>query len=256
MFDCHIHSTFSTDSNMKIEEALQRAKDFGMGLIVTDHMDINYPIEGSFIFDCNKYFLEYEKYRSSDFLIGIELGLRDDCTFKNKDLVEKYSFDYVIGSIHVVDGVDIFQPSFYENRTKSESYLHYLNFMYKCIKDCDFIDSLGHINYVTRYARYKDSELYYNDFKEIIDEILKVIAHREKAIEINTRRLENKTVAINMLEILKRFKELGGKYITIGSDAHNIESIGANFDIAIEIANESDLDIVYFKNRQPIVCKY
>lgn len=249
-FDCHVHSTFSTDSNMYIEDALKSAREKNLGIIVTDHMDINYPIEGSFVFDCKSYFLEYEKYRSNSFLIGIELGLRDDCIEENRTLIEKYPFDYVIGSIHVVDGIDIFQPSFYENREKRDSYLHYLNYMYKCIKECDFIDSLGHINYVTRYARYEDTELYYNDFKEIIDEILKLVAQREKAIEINTRRLENKITAKNMLDVLKRFKELGGKYVTIGSDAHNINSIGTNFDIAKEIAELSNLKIVYFKNRK------
>lgn len=251
IYDCHIHSTFSTDSKMQIEAAIKKAKEKEIGLIVTDHMDINYPLEGNFIFDCEKYFNEYEKYRSKEFLIGIELGLRDDCINENRELIKKYTFDYVIGSIHVVDGVDIFQPGFYENREKKESYLHYLNFMYKCIKECDFIDSLGHINYVTRYAKYQDTELYYNDFKEIIDEILKIIAQREKAVEINTRRLENKIAALNMLDILKRFKELGGKYVTVGSDAHNIDSIGANFDIAIDLANRADLSVVYFKNRQP-----
>lgn len=122
--------------------------------------------------------------------------------------------------------------------------------MYKCIKESDFFDSLGHINYVTRYAKYDDTELYYNDFKEIIDEILKVVAYREKAIEINTRRLENKITAQNMLDVLKRFKEIGGKYVTIGSDAHNIASIGSNFDIANALATEADLKIIYFKNRK------
>lgn len=249
-FDCHIHSTFSTDSTMLIENAIKTSKDKGLGLIVTDHMDLNYPIEGSFIFDCNNYFLEYEKYHSNDFLIGIELGLRDDCIEENRKLINSYPFDYVIGSIHVVDNIDIFQPGFYENRDKKDSYLHYLNFMYKCIKESDFFDSLGHINYVTRYAKYDDTELYYNDFKEIIDEILKVVAYREKAIEINTRRLENKITAQNMLDVLKRFKEIGGKYVTIGSDAHNIASIGSNFDIAKALATEADLKIVYFKNRK------
>jgi histidinol-phosphatase (PHP family) len=103
---------------MQIEAAIKKAKEKEIGLIVTDHMDINYPLEGNFIFDCEKYFNEYEKYRSKEFLIGIELGLRDDCINENRELIKKYTFDYVIGSIHVVDGVDIFQPGFYENREK------------------------------------------------------------------------------------------------------------------------------------------
>lgn len=250
VFDTHIHSKFSSDSDMNIESAIKTAKEKNIGIIVTDHMDLKFPIENEFIFDCNEYFSEYEKYRGRDFLIGIELGLRNDCIEENKSLSNSYPFDYVIGSIHVIDNIDIYQPIFYENKTKTNIYLHYLNTIYNCIKECDFIDSLGHIDYITRYSPYSDTELYYKDFADIIDEILKTLSTKEKALELNTRRINNKTAAQNMLDILKRFKELGGKYVTLGSDAHNTNAIGLNFEIAYELVEKSSLKIVYFKDRK------
>ncbi|KRQ86104.1 Histidinol-phosphatase [Caloramator mitchellensis] len=250
MFDCHIHTEFSSDSKMKLVSSYERARELNMGLIVTDHMDLKYPDEGKFQFDVDRYFEEYYRLRNDYLLIGIELGLRTDCINENRMLVQKYPFDYVIGSVHVVDGVDIFQEGFYENREKKISYGHYLNFMFDCVKNGEFFDSLGHIDYVTRYSRYDDTELYYDEFSDLIDEILKIVAEREKAVELNTRRLDNKIAAQNMLNILKRFKELGGQVVTIGSDAHDTNSIGRNFEAAKEIVSMSGLRTVYFKERK------
>jgi len=250
MFDCHVHTKFSSDSNMKLEDVLKKVKDNEFGVIITEHMDLKYPDEGKFQFDTREYFNEYEIYRSDKILLGIELGLRLDCIKENKKIIEENPFDYVIGSIHVVNGIDIFQNCFYENKSKKEAYQEYLSYIYRCIKDSDFFDSLGHIDYITRYSIYDDKELYYEDFSDVIDEILKVLSLKEKAMELNTRRLDSKVAAENMLKILKRFKELGGKFVTLGSDAHDVNSIGKHFKVAEEIIKISGLKIVYFKNRK------
>ncbi|SEG11652.1 histidinol-phosphatase (PHP family) [Caloramator fervidus] len=250
MFDCHVHTKFSSDSNMRLEDVLKRIKYDGFGVIVTEHMDLKYPDEGKFQFDTKEYFREYETYRSDKILLGIELGLRLDCIAENKKIIEENPFDYVIGSIHVVKGIDIFRDCFYENKSKKEAYEEYLSYIYSCIKDSDFFDSLGHIDYITRYSIYDDKELYYEDFSDLIDEILKILSSKGKAIELNTRRLDNRVAADNMLKILKRFKELGGEFVTLGSDAHDIDSIGRHFKVAEEIIKMSKLRRVYFKNRK------
>ena len=56
MFDCHLHTEFSTDSKMKIEEAIEKAKNLNLGLVLTEHLDINYPEKGLFTFDVQEYF--------------------------------------------------------------------------------------------------------------------------------------------------------------------------------------------------------
>lgn len=61
--------------------------------------------------------------------------------------------------------------------------------MLECIEKYVFIDSLGHIDYIARYARFEDNEIYYMDFRNEIDEILRTLIQNEKAIEINTRRI-------------------------------------------------------------------
>ena len=91
----------------------------------------------------------------------------------------------------------------------------------------------------------------FEEYKEKIDAILKELVFREKALEINTRRFHEKSAVENMKNIYKRFYELGGKLVVLGSDAHTEETIGKNLKLAKEIAQDCNLNVVYFKNRKP-----
>ena len=251
LFDTHVHTTFSTDSKMNIATALKRAADLGQGITITEHMDLAYPEPEAFTFDVKAYFEEYEQYRNDKLLLGIEVGMRPDCLEDNRRIVEGHSFDYVIGSIHVVENADIYHSSFYESRSKQEVYNFYFDAMLNCLKNHDFIDSLGHIDYIARYAQYQDPDIHYNEFSDRLDEIVRAAAEREKALEINTRRLTSPEAAKQLLPIYKRFAEVGGKIVTIGSDAHKPDDIGRGLAMAQEMAEACNLKVVYFKQRKP-----
>ena len=251
MFDSHLHTRFSTDSMMVITEALKKAEELNIGLVITEHMDIDYPVPEKFIFDKDAYFNEYSKYRNDKLLLGVELGLKTNCVEENRALTEKYPFDFVLGSVHLVDNMDLFGDEFYKGKTKHEAYTRYLEYMLECLKEHDFIDSLGHIDYITRYARYGDTEMYYKEFADYIDEVLRLAAHRGISLEINTRRFENEKAVKNLETIYKRFYELGGRTVTTGSDAHIKSYVGRNIKDAFEMAERCNLKPVYFKERKP-----
>ena len=251
LFDSHMHTCFSTDSQMLIDEAIARSQELNIGITITEHMDLNYPGPLPFIFDVNQYFAEYNKYRSDNVLLGIEIGMRSDCLAENCQLVETYPFDYVIGSVHVVDNIDIYTSDFYQGRNKQEVYRQYFNAMLQCVTCYDGIHSLGHIDYIARYARYADPEVYYSEFREHIDEILIVLARKGKALEINTRRLVSKEAIEILMPIYRRFYEVGGRSVTIGSDAHRVTEIGRGLAEGLEIADRCELKVVYFKDGQP-----
>ena len=103
MFDTHVHTKFSTDSKMEIEDAIKAAKDKKISLIITEHMDLKFPKEGLFCFDVDDYFKKYSKYRGDNLLLGIEIGMKDDCVEESRELIKSKPFDYVIGSVHLVD---------------------------------------------------------------------------------------------------------------------------------------------------------
>lgn len=183
------------------------------------------------------------------------MGMKIDKVDEINKIVEDNPFDYVIGSVHIVDYIDIFQHTFYEGRSKDETYKQYLKYMIHCLKTHDNIDSLGHIDYISRYSPYEDKEIYYEDYSDYIDEVLKILAFKEKAMEINSRRIKDANAVKNLMTIYKRFYELGGRLVTIGSDAHTPEAVGKNLYKAKEIAEECNLKPVYFKERKMLYMK-
>lgn len=255
MFDSHIHTKFSTDSDMNIDEAINSANKKNIKLIITEHMDLGFKSENKFCFNVDDYFKEYLKYRNENLLLGIELGMEKDLIDEGKSIIDNYDFDFVLGSIHLINKKDLYFEDFYKDKTKKEAYSIYFENMIYNLKMYDFIDSLAHIDYISRYARYPDKEIYYDDFKDYIDEVLKILVEKEKSIEINTRRLNDKNAINNLIKIYKEFKSLGGKTVTIGSDSHNPNDIGNNFKLAREIADFCNLKIVYYKKRKPVYDK-
>jgi histidinol-phosphatase (PHP family) len=251
LFDTHMHTQFSTDSKMLMDEALKRRQELGIGIVITEHLDLDYPQPKAFIFDIEEYFEAYNQYRSDEVMLGIEIGMRSDLIEENRKAVEKHPFDFVIGSIHVIEGIDIYQAEFYAGRTKREVYGQYFDAMLNCAANYDFIDSLGHIDYIARYARFEDAELRYSEFRDYIDKILEVMVEKEKAVEINTRRLNRPETVAALLPIYRRFRELGGRLVTIGSDAHTSQDIGKHFAVALDLASAAGLKPVWYKERKP-----
>ena len=250
MIDSHIHTEFSLDSEMKLQKGIEYAEKIGIGMTLTEHLDLKFPNGTDFTFDIDKYFKAYEKYKSNNFMLGIEIGMQKISLAENKEIAKKYPFDYIIGSIHAANGEDTFSPKTYEGKSKIETFEAYFTSMVDNVNQYDFIDSIGHIDYISRYATYYDNEIHYHEFKEYIDEVLKAIVNNEKVIEINTRRLNNVVAYNNLIDIYSAYKQIGGKYVTIGSDAHHAEDIGNNFMLASRICQICKLKPVYFKNRK------
>lgn len=242
LFDCHSHTKFSADSEMLATDAIARAESLNLGIVFTEHYDYKLPGDTDFTFDAAQYFSEYKNLRSNKVKLGVEIGLRKSAREANKNFLAQANFDLVIGSIHVVDDIDIYNKNFYADKDKMTAYRKYFAAMAEEIAVADF-DVLGHIDYICRAATYENPEIDYETFKTEIDEVLKILVERGKILELNTRRL-NQNTAVNALKpVYKRFKQLGGTFITIGSDAHVVGAVGANFDVALKFVEELNLKV-------------
>ena len=160
-------------------------------------------------------------------------------------------FDFVIGSVHVIDGIDVSNPEYFKGKTKKQAYLKYFEEVLENLKIHDCYNVVGHLDYISRYAPYDDKSVYYNEYMEIIDEILKVLVKKDKGLDVNTsayRYGENRCYP--QFEILKRFNELGGKIITVGSDAHSPEYIADHFEDAYNMIKSAGFkSIATFRNK-------
>ncbi len=254
IFDSHVHTILSGDSELVLKDAIKRADELGIGMVLTEHMDINDYEESFCDVDLDKFYKEYSKFRGDKLLFGIEMGLRREAVQRNIEIIKDRDFDFILCSVHspydIENIYEFYDSERGECRSKKEAYSLYFESMIKGIKENDYLDSLSHIDYIARYLKYDDKELYYHEHKSLIDEALREIALRDKSMEISTKRIGNNKSAEELIKIYKRFRELGGNTVTIGSDAHHVDAIGSNFKLALEIAEISGLKPVYYKNRK------
>lgn len=251
IFDSHMHSHFSSDSTMNIEDAIKISKQNNIGIILTEHTDLNYPVLDEFRCDIPKYLSTYEKYKSDSLLLGIEIGLAEDIYAGNNEITNNFNFDYVIGSIHSVNNIDIYNTYVNTKYPRKEFFQNYLDDMLKCSKLYNNFDGLGHIDYLCRYAPFDNKEILVADYKDTLAEIIKTLISKGKVLELNTSRLSSKAAQSSLFDIYKLYKDLGGTNLTLGSDAHRSCEISRNFTIAESMISEIGLRGIYFKNRSP-----
>ncbi|WP_028129556.1 histidinol-phosphatase HisJ family protein [Selenomonas sp. AE3005] len=257
IFDSHIHTEFSADADMKAREALQAAAGQGIGLVFTEHLDADYiSKEGkTFTFEPEQYWRTYNPLRGDNLRLGVEIGMRESTRDYSEELSRRVPFDMVICSQHIVDDLDIFYPDYYEDKDKQTAYHRYFEQMADNLRGHSFADTLGHIDYICRYAPYENAGIVYKDFADEIDKVLQTAVDTDTAMEINTRRLGDKEALADLMPIYQRYRELGGRYVTLGSDAHVPAAVGAHLLLAYDFAESLHLTPVTFQQRQMVNCQ-
>lgn len=264
MFDCHVHSSFSGDSDMPPELACEVALKLGLkGLAFTDHLDIDYPdFDDTFNIDFSKYssFMDNlkSKYKNNlTVLKGIEVGFQPSVILESKKILDEFPFDFVIGSVHIIDGMDPYTNTYFIGKTKEQAYQRYLEEIFINLIDFPYFDVIGHIGYVRRYGSFDDRSLRYVDYSDILDSILNKAISIGIGIEVNSSGIRgNLGTSIPDYDIIKRYKELGGEIICIGSDAHFSEHIGDGFkEISARLKEIGFKYTTYFENRKPFFDK-
>lgn len=247
--DSHIHSNFSGDSMEKLENIIERAIEIGMDEItITDHLDLEFPGEiNIFELDFKTYVETLKKlknlYRNNiKIKIGIELGLQPQLKNKYDEIFNCEDIDFIIGSFHCVRGMDVADRKFFEKYSKDEAHRIYFEEILNTIDLFPKINVCGHLDFINRYGRsvYDDyKKINFEMHRELIDKILVKLIEKNIGIEINTSALRYGLRDFHPCrKILKRYKELGGKIITMGSDAHRALDIMRDFDKAREVLKE------------------
>ncbi len=262
--DSHTHNSFSSDSKTPMEEMARGAIHRGLnGICITDHMDYDFPAcyQLRFQFDDVAHEEEVRKLQENyrdrlDIRYGVEVGLKAKKCVKDdiRNLVNRHSFDYVIGSIHVVKEMDPYYKEFWDTfSSEKEAIVYYYKETLAAIQYISDYDALGHLDYVIRYLPSK-SPVNPEDYKEWIMPILKHLLAEDKAMEINTSGFKRGLQMPNPdMKILNWYRELGGSKVTIGSDAHSPEYLGDGFDLLEEMLKKNGLhQYTLYKERKPI----
>ena len=260
MFDFHIHSHVSFDSDANPAAIVDAAIKAGMREICfTDHLDYD-PMNDnpSLAFNTEVYSIAYDKLYSADVKIrrGMEFGMLPDNYATMKRDLQRRPFDFVIGSVHFADGMDIYYPPFWEGKTIEAAERQVLEQTLECVRVHDGFDVLGHLTYISKAdANPVKRAVPYEAHRDIVDEIFRQLIQKGKGIEINTSGINICGEPLPGLRYLRRFKELGGEIVTVGSDAHTISRVGQYCTEICEVVKEVFGYVCTFESRKPIFYK-
>ncbi len=260
--DTHMHSTVSFDGESSRSEMALAAREAGLNAVCfTDHYDIiNEKSEYCPFFDWETAKKEHHaalvhQKSGFDILYGLELGNAPaDFQAAERSLLEP-GLDCVIGSIHntskALGGVDYYYVNYAKEPELAALHLtDYFDSMLRLVQWGGF-DTLGHIPYPLRYMRDRDGQpLELNRWREVLDDILRLVAEKGRAIEVNTNRA--RTPLDDYAPILRRFRELGGEFVTCGADAHQAADVGKGIPDAYRLLSDCGFRYVtVFRGRRP-----
>ena len=256
LYDNHVHSNNSPDAHDKIMAICESASAKNLlGFCFTDHCEVDAFYKDRYNISVYQSYFESAKAKiafDNEIIVasGIELGQPMHEQEIAEAILEKYNFDYVLASVHNLKDTEDFYFLKYDSTNVYEYLDRYFDEILDTVKWGKF-DCLAHLTYPLRYM--KDVAVDLTRYAEKIDEILKLLAEKNLALEINTSGLRSGGDTHPSLYYVRRFYELGGKYVTIGSDAHTKEDVGSNIKEGMNLAKQAGFNsVVFYLNRKPI----
>ncbi len=259
MYDVHIHSQYSMDSTTDMEDiVIQAIKKNMKSICFTDHVDFDCTAQNiDFVFRESDYFrdinrVKYKYKKDIEILAGVEIGIQPHLFERYQQFISNNLFDFILMSIHSVKKQDIYLDNFTKDKDPLEATLEYYEDMLTCVRGFSNFDILGHIDYIDRYFASKEDVPHFEEYKDILSEILRIIIKKGKGIELNTSGFRNHLGYLHpKLPILKLYKSLGGEIITIGSDSHTADTVGAEYKLAEKMLRDSGFKFIHiFKERK------
>lgn len=244
--DSHVHSENSFDGNDSVIMMCERAANLGLySITVTDHCECNEYYENADHIDYRKCIensiKDTAKARAMyidrvNVYTGIELGQPCQDRKAAAEALSLAEYDFVIGSLHNLRGERDFYFLEYTKENVPELLERYFEELSELVRENNF-DSLAHLTYPMRYiAANSEIKTDIGDFRDGLDKVLKKLAENDKALEVNTSGLRQK---INRTlpdeDVIRTFRELGGKYVTLGSDAHRWGDVGSGIEDGLQL---------------------
>lgn len=260
MFDYHIHSRVSFDGHASGLDMALAARRAGLKEICfTDHIDYD-PLEqmGVMAFDTDAYNREYDNLAVPGLLIrrGMEFGMTVDNRAQFRKDLSRRHFDFVLGSIHFVDDLDVYFSPYWEGKTVFQAERRYLEATLDCVRLHDDFDVLAHLTYIGKARHHIDPRsVPYSEHREIVEEILKILVAKGKGLEVNTSGMDRCGGWLPTEDYIRRFKALGGEIITVGTDSHDTDRVGQYSSQVCNMLRDIFGYVCTFEDRKPIFHK-
>lgn len=262
--DTHVHSMFSQDSESALSDIYKVVQEKRIDVVcITDHADVKPTSDMEKIVQNRKNILraiEEERSKGADLLLGIELACGgfypDNSIFERAEqmLLSVGQYDCVIGSVHSVGATSTARND-YMAMSKQELIDYLARYFDAVLAMLEYgnPDILAHLTYPLRYinGKYK-KELDWRTLETKIREIFTRIIQKGVALEINTSNLgSDYDYLMPEEDMIKLYLQMGGRLLTLGSDAHKPENVGKGFVPTIQKLKQWNVEELYYvKNRK------
>ena len=238
--DLHVHSDCSIDGGSSVEAMCEAAVELGLGAICfTDHWDFDKDDPGYGRLDYDQYsgLIEAARAKYASRLVvfkGIEIDYQQRFEDDIRAALADKLFDHVLGAVHYVDGAMLGADMIAE-RGLEAVYAGYLSEVAASAKSGLF-GAIAHFDYVSKYAGPNKALWRSEALRRRLHECLYEVIKSGAALEINTRGLIRPSRNFYPpVELLRPYRELGGKRVTVGSDAHKASEIGIGIGAAYAV---------------------
>ena len=170
--------------------------------------------------------------------------------------LKRRPFDFVLGSIHFVDDLDVYFEEYWAGKTVFQAERRYLEATLECVQIHEDYDVLAHLPYIAKTRCHPAPRCVpYAEHRELIDEILKILVAKGKGLEMNSSGVDRTGGFLPTADVVRRLRELGGEIVTIGSDDHKSDRVGQYSKAACDILKDIFGYVCTFEDRKPIFHK-
>lgn len=230
--DYHIHSSFSDDSVYPMEEVVKKAIALGLDEICfCEHTD--FGMKPNQVCDYPAFFAELKRCqqlygKQIRLKAGAEFGMQVHTIPQYEQVFSTYSFDFILLSCHQIDNKEFWNQDYQRGKTQEQYNIAYYEEIYQVMKHYHNYSVLAHLDAIKRDDK---CGIYpFSKTSDIIEKILRLAIQENKGIEVNTSSFRYQLPDLTPCrEILSLYYELGGRIITLGSDSHKEEHLGAHF---------------------------
>lgn len=263
LIDLHVHSTFSGDGESSVEDYCKKAREVGVSEIgFSEHWDFNPDDPGYGKYDYAKalsgFMCARKCINNPKIIFGAEIGYNREYENEIRKSLKGKEFDYIIGSVHIIGNEIISRKinNHFEDKTEDEAYLPYFAEL-KNAAESGLFNIIGHFDLIKRYGVSYFGRFKPEKYDSEITEILELMVKNNIALEINSSGLRQlPKEAYPSLETIKLYRKLGGELVTVGSDSHSKDSLGAGIKEAIKIAKDAGFgEIASFESGKPVFIK-
>ena len=241
MFDYHVHTTQSADCSTPIRDSCVAAIEAGVTEIAfTDHVE-HEPADMSFgFFNYAQYMQDLERCRDLfgdrlTILAGAEVDFNTGIASQVETFLGSHEFDFVIGSVHYGELGEIIFPEYFATRTVDDVMKAYLE-QIQAAAETGWFDTIGHIDLPKRYRPAESSPYDPLAVESSLRPALQSIISGGMSFEINTSGLRQAPrTSMPGPQIVALYVSMGGSRMTVGSDSHVPDTIGAGIDETLDM---------------------